>query len=96
MCNCAKDGSRPPEVCLQGPASNRPVLLRSKGVVVSDWEKALLKRQVSNEKMSASEPLMTHRESRNEAVKTGGEGSPQDKPEGNLITVQAAVGVKAA
>ncbi len=46
--------------------------------------------------MSASEPLMTHRESRKEAVKTGGEGSPQDKPEGNLFTVQAAVGVKAA
>ena len=59
-------------------------------------EKALVKRQVSNEKMSASEPLMTHRESRKEAVKTGGEGCPQDKPEGNLFTVQAAVGVKAA
>ena len=43
VCNCAKDGSRPPEVCLQGPASNRPVLLRSKGVVVSDWGKGVTK-----------------------------------------------------
>lgn len=46
--------------------------------------------------MSASEPLMTYRESRNEAAKTEGEGNPQDKPEGNLFTVQAVVGVKAA
>lgn len=30
-----KDGSRPPGVCLQELASNRPVLPRSKGVVVS-------------------------------------------------------------
>ncbi len=46
--------------------------------------------------MSASEPLMTHRESLNEAVKTEGEGDPQDKSERNLFTVQAAVGVKTA
>ncbi len=46
--------------------------------------------------MSASEALIPHRESLFEAVKTGGEGSPQDKLEGNLFTVQAAVGVKAA
>ena len=31
-----KMGVWPPEVCLQGLASNRSVLLRSKGVVVSD------------------------------------------------------------
>jgi hypothetical protein len=35
-----EDGSRPPEAGLQEQASNRPVLLRSKGVVVSDWDKA--------------------------------------------------------
>jgi IS5 family transposase len=33
---CTEDGSRPPEAGLQGQASNHPVLLRSKGVVVSD------------------------------------------------------------
>ena len=34
--NCARDGSWPPEVYLQGSASNRPVLLCLKGMVVSD------------------------------------------------------------
>jgi len=34
-------GVWPPGVCLQGPASNRPVLLRSKGVVVSDCGKGV-------------------------------------------------------
>ena len=34
---CTEDGSRPPEAGLQGQASNHPVLLRSKGAVVSDW-----------------------------------------------------------
>ena len=33
---CIEDGSRPPEVGLQELASNHPVLLRTKGVVVSD------------------------------------------------------------
>jgi hypothetical protein len=37
---CTEDGSRPPEAGLQEQASNRPVLLRPKGVVVSDWEKS--------------------------------------------------------
>jgi hypothetical protein len=46
--------------------------------------------------MSASEPLMTHRESLYKTVKTAGEGNPQDKSERNLFTVQAAVGVKTA
>ncbi len=34
---CTEDGSRPPEAGLQERASNHPVLLRSKGAVVSDW-----------------------------------------------------------
>ncbi|CAK6696126.1 hypothetical protein IFHNHDMJ_01962 [Synechococcus sp. CBW1107] len=54
-------GVWPPDVCLQGLASNHPMLLRSKAVVVSDGEKAELIRQVSDEKVSASEPSMTHR-----------------------------------
>jgi len=37
---CIKDGSRPSGVCLQELAPNHPVLLRSKGVVVSDrWKR---------------------------------------------------------
>ncbi len=59
-------------------------------------EKALVKRQVSNEKMSASEPLMTHRKTLNITVKTEGDGFPQDKSERNLFTGQTAVGVKMA
>ena len=38
---CTEDGSRPPEAGLQEQASNHPVLLRSKGVVVSDWAKVI-------------------------------------------------------
>jgi hypothetical protein len=54
---CTGDGSRPPEVGLQEQASNRPVLLRSKGVVVSDRGKVARQgRKVRFEKMSASKP----------------------------------------
>lgn len=58
---CTEDGRRSPEVGLQGQASNRPVLLRSKGVVVSDWGNGIARCQVRIEKMSESEPSMTHR-----------------------------------
>ena len=40
---CTEDGSGPPGAGLQEQASNRPVLLRSKGVVVSDRGKVILK-----------------------------------------------------
>ncbi|NVH78169.1 hypothetical protein FSB08_38395 [Paraburkholderia sp. JPY432] len=40
---CTEDGSRPPEAGLQEQASNRPVLLRSKDVVVSDRGKVIHK-----------------------------------------------------
>jgi hypothetical protein len=47
---------------LQEQASNRPVLLRSKGVVVSDPGKVVRTGwQVGVEKMSESNPSMTHR-----------------------------------
>jgi IS5 family transposase len=38
---CTEDGSWPPEAGLQEQASNHPVLLRSKGAVVSDRAKAI-------------------------------------------------------
>jgi len=38
---CTEDGSWPPEAGLQEQASNHPVLLRSKGVVVSDRAKVI-------------------------------------------------------
>ncbi len=54
-------GVWPPGAGLQGQAPNHPMLLRLRGAVVSDGEKADVIRQVSDEKMSESEPLMTHR-----------------------------------
>ena len=54
-------GVWPPGAGLQGLVPNRLMLLRSKDVVVSDEEKADSIRQVSDEKVSASEPSMTRR-----------------------------------
>jgi len=54
-------GVWPPGAGLQGLAPNRLMLLRSKDVVVSDEDKADSIRQVSDEKVSASEPSMTRR-----------------------------------
>ena len=54
-------GVWPPEVGLQGQASNHLMLLRLRDVVVSDGEKAAESCQVGAEKMSESEPLMKHR-----------------------------------
>jgi hypothetical protein len=68
---CIKDGRRPPGVGLQELASNRPVLLRSKGVVVSDCGKGADKRrQVRIEKMSESKPFEDASLSWSSAVKT--------------------------
>ncbi|NVI09750.1 hypothetical protein FSB64_40620 [Paraburkholderia sp. JPY454] len=55
---CTEDGSWPPGVGLQEQAPNRPVLLRSKGAVVSDRGKVIHEGwQVRVEKMSASKPF---------------------------------------
>jgi hypothetical protein len=51
----------PFDVALWGVASNHLMLRWLKTVVVSDEEKARLKRQVGTRKTSASEPLMTCR-----------------------------------
>src|ERR1700730_16693663 len=40
---CTEDASRPPKAGRQGQAANRPVLRRSKGVVVSDRGKVPIK-----------------------------------------------------
>ena len=54
-------GVWPPGIGLQGLVPNHLVLLRLKDVVVSDGETADWIRQVCDEKVSASEPLMTRR-----------------------------------
>ena len=94
--NYAEDGGRSSGVDLQGWASNRRMLLRSKGVVVSNTGKVVLQGwQVGIEKVSASEPLITHRKDP-DAVKTGGGKIPQDQPESDLFIAQVAAGVQAA
>jgi hypothetical protein len=50
-----------PGIGLQGLVPNHLVLLRSKDMVVSDGETADWIRQVYDEKVSVSEPLMTRR-----------------------------------
>jgi hypothetical protein len=60
--SCGEDEGRPLEAAFQREASNRPLLLRPKGVVVSEWVKgASRSRQVSIKEMSGSEPLRTCR-----------------------------------
>ena len=90
---CAEDGSRSPGVGLRGLASNHRVLLRSKGVVVSNAAKGDRQgRQVGIEKVSASEPLITHRKDL-DAVETGGARNSRDKSESDVLTAQTAAGV---
>ena len=80
------------------------MLLRLRGVVVSDGEEADLSRQVSDEKMSKSEPLKTQplrgspwaTKSLPEAVKTGAGRRCPEECGRYLLTVHAAAGVQAA
>jgi hypothetical protein len=59
---CGEDEGRPLGVAFQEEASNHPLLLRLRDVVVSERGKgAAGPRQVCIEKMSESEPLMTCR-----------------------------------
>ena len=69
------------------------MLLRSKGAVVSDAANgAQVRRRVRIEEMSASEPLMTHRNTL-DAVETGGVGNRRDQSGNYLFMAQAAAGV---
>ena len=62
------------------------MLLRPKGAVVSDAANgARLGRRVRVEEMSASEPLMTHRNTL-DAVETGGVGNRRDQSGGDLFS----------
>jgi hypothetical protein len=79
---------------LQEQASNRPVLLRSKGVVVSDRGKVVRTGwQVSVEKMSESKPSEDASLLNQGAVKTGVDYLLQEQSGRYLLTVLMAVGV---
>ncbi len=68
---CVKDEGRPFGAALRGEASNRHMLRWLKTVVVSDVEKASVRRQVGIRKASASESLMTCRKHIQTASKLG-------------------------
>jgi len=70
-----------------------PVLLRSKGAVVSDWGKGIARCQVCIEKMSESKPSRTHRYCLKVLPKLGLTIGPGIQLRRNLLTVSAAVGV---
>jgi len=93
---CTRDGGWPPDAAVQAEASNRPLRLPLREVVVSELGKGRARPgQVRTVESNASEPLMTCRKRRN-GVETGGESLLREKSGGNLFTVQAASGMKAA
>ena len=94
---CTRDGGWPPGAAVQVEASNRPPLLRLRGVVVSRWEKAGRRSgQVWIAESNASEPLMKCRKGPLDDVKTGARPLLRDKAGSNLFTARSASGIKAA
>ena len=93
---CTRDGGRPPEVAVQAEASNHPLLLPLREVVVSELGKGRARPcQVWTVESNASEPLMTYRK-RRDVVKTEGVSLPRDKFGRHLSTARSATGMKAA
>jgi len=92
---CSNDEGRPLGTGVQAQVSNPLVLLRPKSGVVSDKEKASLRCQVGIEKTNENEPLMKHRKVFRRCRNRGGWLS-REKSRGNLRTIWAASGVKAA
>lgn len=81
---------------MQAQAPNHPLLLCSRGMVVSELGKGRVQPdQVRVEETNASEPLMTCRKRRDD-VETTGESLSWDKLGGCLLTARAASGMKAA
>ncbi len=93
---CTRDEGGPLEAAVQVEASNHPLLLPLREVVVSELGKGRAGPcQVRTVESNASEPLMTCRKRWND-VKTGGESLLRDQSGGYLSTAQAASGMKAA
>jgi hypothetical protein len=91
-----RDEGWPLEAGVQAQASNHPLLLRLRGVVVSELGKGRARPdQVSVEETNASEPLMTCRKRRDD-VETTGQSLTWDKLGGCLLTARAASGMEAA
>ena len=93
---CIRDEGRPLEAGLQGQASSRPKLPRSRAWVVNvEGKVAARLRQARIRKTNASEPLMTCRNSKND-VETGSALPAWDKSKMNLRTAWAASGMEVA
>jgi len=93
---CGEDEGRPLGVAFQKEASNRPLLLRPKGVVVSEWETRGVTTVGMCKEMSVSEPLTICRKSFQSLSKPVEERHYRDQPARCLITAQVATGIKAA
>jgi RNA-directed DNA polymerase len=93
---CTRDEGGPLGAGVQAQAANHPLLLRLRGVVVSELGKGRARPdQVGIEETNASEPLMTCRKRRDD-VETTAESFPWDKFGGYLFTARAASGIKTA
>ena len=92
---CAGDEGWPFGVALRGEASNHLMLRWLTTVVVSDEEKAHVMRQVGIGKASASEPLLTCRNSIDD-IETGEAKSLRDEPGGCPFIGQVVSGMEAA
>ena len=93
---CTSDGGRPPEAAVQAEASNHPLLLPLREVVVSELGKGRARPcQVRIRETNASEPPMRCRKRRN-GVETGVQSLLRDQSGGNLLTGQTASGMKVA
>jgi len=93
---CTRDEGRPLEAAVQAEASNHPLLLPSREVVVRELGKGRARPgQVRTVESNASEPLMKCRKRRN-GVKTEGESLPREECGGDLSTARTASGIEAA
>lgn len=93
---CTRDEGGPLGAAVQAEASNHPLLLPSREVVVSELGKGGAGPcQVRTVESNVSEPLRTCRKRRDD-VKTGGESLLRDQSGGHLSTAQMASGMKAA
>lgn len=93
---CTRDEGRSLGAGVQAQAPNHRLLLRSRGVVVSEPGKGRARPgQVRIVKSNASEPLMTCRKRRND-VETARESLSRDESGGSLLTAQTASGMEAA
>ena len=91
---CGEDEGRPLGAAFQKEAPKRPLLLRPKDVVVSEWGKAAARpRKVCIGEMSASEPPLDVSKIVG-VVETGGVASCREQGlRGVLITAQTTTGI---